>query len=116
MLNNIALFLFLLFLGSGVHAAWTPAAKVLSIRAYPAGDAHYIKMATASVNESCSGTQGMGIYYLNDSTGRIFAILLAAKSSNQLVKLHVSGCVGGPYANITEVQLGDTVWTDVVNN
>ncbi|TMP23082.1 hypothetical protein CWB99_23595 [Pseudoalteromonas rubra] len=98
-----------MFSGSAL-AAWTPPSEVLALRAYNSSEGHYVKLSTSSVNEACSGTLKTGIYFFNDTTGRIFSMLLAAQSSKQKVILHVSGCGGGSYANITEVQLGDVIW------
>ena len=91
---------------SDSFAAWTPASEVLAVRAYPAGNTHYIKFNSNSVNAGCSLTVGAGIYVLNDKTGRTYSMLLAAQASNQKVRFSVSKC-SGSYAQIEEVQIGE---------
>ena len=100
---------FILFSGSTL-AAWTPTSDVLALRAYNSSQGHFVKLSTSSANEGCSGTVKTGIYFFEDTTGRIFSMLLAAKSSKQKVTASVNGCGGGPYAVINEVQLGNVSW------
>lgn len=86
-------------------AAWTPESEILAIRAYPAGNTHYIKFNSNSVNAGCKTTVESGIYVLNDVTGRTYSMILAAQASKQKVSFSVSGC-NGTYARIDEVQIG----------
>ena len=101
----------LLLLPVIANAGWTPNSDVLAIRAYPSSTGHYIKISTSSVSGGCTSTAtGNGVYFVNDETGRIISILLAAQAANKKVSLHISGCGGGPYGKITEVQIGEVAW------
>lgn len=109
------IFTALALISAQTHAAWTPASNVLAIRAYPASTGHYVKISTSNVQADCVATApSHGIYHLNDETGRIVSMLLAAQVSGQKVRFSVTACAGG-YSTVSEVQFGEVNWGGSVN-
>ena len=88
----------------GVSAAgWSPITKVTAV--YPNSDGNIYGNNLANYNpDSCVSAQSV-ILSTNLAKKEIYAAVLAAKISNSNINFYMSGCLGGTYPIVLNVQV-----------